>query len=43
MIKRFGDFRDNVFQLEEYEGVENRSASLAEYGQGAIDVLLHYQ
>ncbi len=32
-----------IKKLEEYEGVENRSASLAEYGQGAVDVLLHYQ
>ena len=32
-----------IKKLEEYEGVENRSASLADYGQGAIDVLLHYK
>lgn len=28
-------------ELEEFEGLENKSASLAEYGQGAIDVLIH--
>lgn len=30
-----------VKKLKEYEGLEDKSASLAEYGQGAIDVLIH--
>lgn len=28
-------------ELEEFEGIENKSASLAEYGHGAVDVLIH--
>ena len=32
-----------IEKLKEYQGLENKSASLAEYGQGAIDVLLHYK
>ncbi|MCK5337856.1 MAG: DUF2027 domain-containing protein [Bacteroidales bacterium] len=32
-----------IEKLREYEGLENKSASLADYGQGAIDVLLYYR
>lgn len=32
-----------IQKLKEYEGLENKSASLAEYGQGAIDVILHHK
>lgn len=32
-----------IEKLKEYQGLENKSASLAEYGQGAVDVLLHYR
>jgi len=28
-------------KLKEYEGLQDKSASLADYGQGAIDVLIH--
>jgi hypothetical protein len=30
-----------IEKLNDYEGVENKSASLAEYGQGAIDILIY--
>ncbi len=30
-----------IQKLKEYEGLENHSARLADYGQGAIDVLIH--
>lgn len=30
-----------VEKLKDYEGLEDKSASLAEYGHGAIDVLIH--
>ena len=30
-----------IKKLKEYEGLENKSASLADFGQGAIDVLIH--
>lgn len=30
-----------IEKLKEYEGLENRSARLADYGQGAIDVVIH--
>ena len=32
-----------IEKLKDYEGLEDRSASLADYGQGAIDVLLYYK
>jgi hypothetical protein len=32
-----------IEKLKDYEGMENKSASLADYGQGAVDVLLHYR
>jgi dsDNA-specific endonuclease/ATPase MutS2 len=28
-------------KLKEYENLQDKSASLAEYGHGAIDVLIH--
>ena len=30
-----------IEKLKDYEGLENKSASLADYGQGAIDVLIY--
>ena len=32
-----------IEKLKEYEGLENKSASLAEFGHGGIDVILHYK
>lgn len=32
-----------IEKLKDYEGLENNSASLADYGQGAIDVILQYK
>ena len=32
-----------IKKLKEYEGLENKSASLADYGQGAVDVLIHFK
>jgi hypothetical protein len=32
-----------IKKLKDYENLENHSASLAEYGQGALDVIIHYK
>jgi len=32
-----------IEKLKDYEGLEGRSASLAEFGQGGLDVILHYR
>ena len=32
-----------IEKLKEYEGLDKKSASLAEFGQGALDVILHYK
>lgn len=32
-----------IRKLKDYESLENKGASLAEYGQGALDVIIHYK
>ncbi len=32
-----------IKKLKDYENLENHSASLADYGQGALDVIIHYK
>jgi len=32
-----------IEKLKEYEGLENKSASLAEFGHGGLDIILHYK